>query len=123
MRTAVGIGDAVGEVLDREQAVGFEDAAFAVNPGGLNGVEPGALDREVVGDDADPTPTPFDLTIVVTDPLTHLLADMPGGVVPDQEQGFLPGRVELAAAPVQVVSRDGADRSAIDEPQPHLVGG
>src|SRR6266496_1846954 len=35
MRTAVGIGDAVGQLLDREQAVGFDDAAFAVNPGGL----------------------------------------------------------------------------------------
>ena len=36
VRAAVGISHAVGEFLDGEQAVGFEDAAFAVDPGGFS---------------------------------------------------------------------------------------
>src|SRR6266536_1102921 len=123
MRTAVGIGDAVGQLLDREQAVGFDDAAFAVNPGGLNGVEPGALDRQVVGDDADALALLLDLAVVVADPVAHQVADVPGRIVPDQEEGLHPVRLELAAAPVQVVDRDGADGLPIDEAQPQLVTG
>src|SRR6266496_2907339 len=121
MRTAVGIGDAVGQLLDREQAVGFDDAAFAVDPGGLNGVEPGTLDGQVVGDDADALALLLDLAVVVADPVAYQVADVPGRIVPDQEEGLHPVRLELAAAPVQGGDRDGADRSPIDEPQPHLV--
>ena len=103
--------------------VGFDDAAFAVDPGGFDGVEPGALDRQVAGDDPDAVAALLDLAVVVADPVAHLVADVPGGVVPDQEQRLLAVGVELAAAPVQVVDGDGADRPAIDEAQPHLVGG
>src|SRR5215218_5859689 len=123
MGAAVGIGDALSELVDGEQAVGFDDAAFAMDPGGFDGVEPGALDREVAGDDADPVAVLLDLAVVVPDPGADLLAGVPGGVVPDQEQGFLAGRVELLAAPVQVVDGDGADGTTFDEAQPHPVGG
>ena len=123
MGTTVGVGDAVGAFLDGEQAVGFEDAAFAVDPGGLDGVEPWTLDWQVAGDDADAVTRLLDLAVVVSDPVTDEVADVPGGVVPDQEQRLLAVGVELAAAPVEVVDGDGADRPAIDEPQPHPVGG
>src|SRR4051794_36772814 len=102
MGTAVGIGDAVGEFVDGEETIGFDDATFAVDPGGLDGVEPGALDREVAGDDADTMAMLLDLTVVVTDPGSDLLADAPGRIVPDQEEGLLVGRSELAAAPVEI---------------------
>ena len=52
MRAAIRVGNAVGELLDGEEAIGFKDASLAVDPGGLNGIEPGALDRQVAGDDA-----------------------------------------------------------------------
>src|SRR5205085_7213825 len=51
MRAAVGVADAVSELVDGEQAVGFDDFAFAVDPGGLDRVQPGALDRQIVGTD------------------------------------------------------------------------
>jgi len=89
MGTAVGIGDAVGKLVDGEEAISFEDSAFAVDPGSLDGVEPGALDREVAGDDADATAVLLGLAVVVTDPVAHQMADVPGGIVPDQEQGVL----------------------------------
>src|SRR5688572_19294357 len=122
MGTPVGVGNAVGELLDGEQAVGFEDAAFAVDPGGLNGVEPRTLDRQVAGDDPDAVTILLDLPVVVTDPVAHLVADVPGRVVPDQEQSLLAVGVELPAAPVEVLDGDGTDGPSVDEPQPHLVG-
>src|SRR5215211_223152 len=102
MGAAVGIGDAIGELVDGEQAVGFEDAAFAVHPGRFDGVEPGALDGQVAGDDPDAVAALLDLAVVVTGPVADLLADVPGGVVPEQEQRLLASRLELAAAPVEV---------------------
>jgi hypothetical protein len=123
MGTAVGVGDAVGEFIDGEQAVGFEDATFAVDPGRFDGVEPGALDRQVAGDDPDAVAVLLDLAVVVPEPVADLLADVPRCVVPDQEQGLLPVGVELAATPVEVVDGGGADGPAIDEPQPQPVGG
>src|SRR4051794_35736257 len=110
MGAAVGVGDAIGEVLDGQQAIGFDDAAFAVDPGGFDGVEPGALNWQVAGDDPNTDAALLDLAAVVTDPVTHQLADVPGGIVPDQEQGVLAGRLEFAAAPVQIVDGDSTDR-------------
>ena len=110
--TAVGIADTVSELVDGEQAVGFDDAAFAMDPGGLDGVEPGALDRQVAGDDPDANAALLDQSVVVPDPVAHLVADVPGGVVPDQEQRLLAVGVELAAAPVQIVDGDRADGPA-----------
>src|SRR5215217_6398087 len=118
---AVGIADAVGERVGGEQAVGFNDPALAVGPGGLDGVEPGALARQVAGDDAHPTTELPDLSVMAAEPVADLVAGVPGGVIPDQQEGVLAGRVELAAAPVQVVDGDGAHGSAVDEPQPDLV--
>src|SRR3954469_679991 len=123
MGTGVGIGDTVSKLVDGEQAVGFDDAAFAVDPGGFDGIEPRALDREVGGDDADTGADLLDLAVVVADPVTHKMADVPGGIIPDHDQRLLAVRLQLATAPLQVVDGDGADGSAIDKPQPHLVGG
>src|SRR5215210_1734729 len=121
MGTAVGVADAVGELVDREQAVSLDDAPLAVGPGRLDRVEPGALTGQVAGDDAHAPAAPLHLAIVVADPRADLVADVPGGVVPAQEQGRLAGGVERAAAPRQVVDRDGADGPAVDEAQPDLV--
>src|SRR4051794_16698324 len=99
VRAAEGVGDAVGEVLDREEAVGFEDAAFAVDPGRFDGIEPGALDRQEAGDDADAGTGVLDLSVVIPDPGADVLTDVPRRIVPDQAQGLLAVRLELGAAP------------------------
>ena len=101
VRAPVGIADPVSELVGREQAVGFDDASFAMDPGGLDGVEPGALARQVAGDDPHALTLVLDLAVVVTDPVADLMAGVPSGVVPDQEESLLPVGLELAAAPVR----------------------
>ena len=83
-----------------------------MDPGRFDGVEPRTFDGQVAGDDANATAAPLDLAVVVADPVAHRLADVPGGVVPDQEQGREALRRELCGAPRQVVDGDGADGSA-----------
>jgi hypothetical protein len=39
--------DAVGDLVGAEQTRGLDDSALAVDPLGLDGIEPGALDRQV----------------------------------------------------------------------------
>ena len=84
-------------VLGAEQAVGLDDAALAVDPLGLDRVEPGALDRQVAGDDAHAAARRcLTCAVVVADPGAHRLADVPGGVVPDQQQRRLARGRQLA---------------------------
>src|SRR5438067_5234310 len=123
MGTVVGVGDAIGELMAGEQAVGLDEPAFAVAPGCFDRVEPRTFDRPVAGDDPDTHATLLDLTGVVTAPVADLVADVPGGVVPDQPEGIRAVGVELAAAPVQGVAGDGAAGPAIAEPEPPVVGG
>src|SRR5215212_5055737 len=123
VRAPVGVADAVGEFVCGEQGVGFDDPPLAVDPGRLDGVEPGALTRQVAGDEADALPALLDVAVVVADPVADLLADVPGGVVPDHQERLLAGGLELAATPVQVVDGHRADGAAVDEAQPHPVGG
>src|SRR3954468_1416924 len=113
--TAVGVGDTVCEFVRGEQGVGFDDTPLAVDPGRLDGVEPGALTRQIAGDEADALPALLDLAVVVVDPVADLLADVPGGIVPDHEERLLAGGLELAAAPAQVVDGHRTDGAAIDE--------
>jgi hypothetical protein len=64
---------------------------------------------------------PLDLQIVGPDPRAHLLAGVPGGIVPQQNQdAFLLGRQPLAE-PGEKGGRDMTDRPAIDKPQQHSV--
>src|SRR5258706_2235227 len=122
-RATVGLAYPVLELVAGEQVVGFDDATFAVDPGRLDGVEPGALARQIAGDDPHTPALLLDQAVMRADLVADLVADVPGGIVPDQQQRRLAGGVELAAAPVQVVDGDGADRPTVNESEPHLVGG
>src|SRR3712207_4396099 len=113
--------DAVDELVGGEQAGGLGDASLAGDPLRLDGGEPGALDRQVAGDDPHAAAAPRDPAVVGADPVADVAADVPGGVVPDQQQRLLPGCLEPGAAPGQVCGRHGADRAAVDEAQPGLL--
>ena len=64
---------------------------------------------------------PLDLQIVGSEPRTHLPADVPGGIVPQQHQdAFLLGRQPLAK-PGAKGGRNMAHRPSIDTPQQHRV--
>src|SRR5712691_9078024 len=108
----------IRHLLGAEQARGFDHGALGMHPLGLNRVEPGTLDRQVAGQNADAMALLLDLPIVRPDPGAYRFTDVPGGVVPDQRPHGYAQRLQFGAAPVQELSRDRADGPASNEAQP-----
>jgi hypothetical protein len=117
--TAEDLANPLGELVSTEQPLGLNYLAFAMNPLRFYRVEPRALGGQKAGHYAHSAPTALlDLAVVGSDPSLDELGVVPGGVVPDQQQGLLAQLFELVAAPPQELRGYGAHRAAIDEPQP-----
>ena len=121
VRAAEGGADALDQLGGRQQPRRLGHAALAVPPLGLDGVEPRALDRQVAAHDPHPGAGVLDPAVVLLDPGADFLADVPGGVVPDQQQRRLARRPQPGAAPGEILGRERADRAAVDEAQPGLL--
>src|SRR3990172_8452259 len=89
-----------------------------MDPHRLNWVEPGTFLGQQTAQDAHTLTTPFHLPVMITDPISHRLTDMPGSVIPDQNQHRSPNRLQFLAAPGE--ETPGQDRIGIafDETQP-----
>src|SRR5262249_40720444 len=96
---------------------------LAVDPLGLDGIEPGAFTRQPAGDKADALPLRLDPMIMGVDPVAHLDAFMPRGIVPDQEQRLLAQRREFVAAPGQKLRGGSTDGLPYRKAQPDLFWG
>ena len=92
-----------------------------MHPFRLDRIEPGAFRREPEREDAHPFADLFDLLVVLSNPGPHDLADVPGGIVPDQQPRALTLRLQALAAPVEKLRSDVAHWSARDKAQPHLL--
>src|SRR5262245_15541315 len=111
----------VSDLLSAEQPSRLDDGALAMDPLGLNRVEPGTLDRQIARQDPHAVPLLLDLSVLCTDPSAHAFTHMPGGVVPDQPPHPHTGFLQPRTAPAQELLGDGADRPALDETQPDLL--
>ncbi len=109
-----------GQLASRQHPVQFDHLAFAVGPFRFNRVEPGTLGRQQKRQKAYPFARLLDLLMVSANPGTHLLAEMPGSVIPNQEPVGLAQLGEALTTPVQKLGGDGADGATSDEAPPHL---
>src|SRR5215208_1040160 len=122
VRTSEGRADPLGKLVGAQQTVGLYHLALAVNPLGLYGVEPWALFGQQAADDPHPSCSAlFDLPVMRGDPLSNLLGDVPGGVVPDQNPNLLARRLELLAAPPKEPRGYRAYGTTVHETHPHLL--
>jgi hypothetical protein len=71
--------------------------------------------------DPHSTATVFDAAVMLAEPASDLLGDMPTGVVSEEEQHLLACRLELFATPLEALRRYRAHGPAVDESQPCLV--
>ena len=115
MLTAKGRADAIRQLIGREHSIGFNHPPFAMRPFGLNGVEPGALDWQTTGQDAHAMAIVLHLAIVFSNPGAHLIANVPGSIIPDQSQDTFIHRFQLGTTPFKKLDRDIADRTSIHE--------
>ena len=114
---------ALGQLVSRQHAGGFDNGALAMQPLGLDGIEPRALAGQVAGQDTHAAALAFDLPVVGPNPVAHELADMPRGVIPDQHPDFDALARQRLATPFQKIQRDRTDRPTVHEAQQHAVWG
>ena len=113
--------DAVSQFLRAEQAGGFDDCPFAMDPLGLDRVEPWTLDRQIAGQDAHALSALFDLPIVGAHPGPHPLLTCQEALSQINAHRHAHTRTPASckrAAPGQELLGDGAHRAAIHEAQP-----
>ena len=87
----------------------------------LDWVEPRTFRRQKKGQNAHPFALSLDLLVLLSDPGPHLLAVMPGGIIPDQKPASLALLLQSSADPLQKLGGDGADRTPIHKTQRHLM--
>src|ERR1043165_6165591 len=113
--------DTIPDLSCGQRPIGFTDSFLAVLPLRLDRVEPRALDRQPTDQDADPTLL-LGAAVVFLEPAAYPLADVPGGVIPDQQQRRLAFGGQLLTDPAQEVLGDLADRATVHETQQHPAG-
>jgi len=113
--------DTFCQLCGRKQTGRLNDISLGVSPVRLNRIKPGTLDGKQAGNNAHSLLLLFDSTIVVADPVPHLVTNMPGAIIPDHDQSFLMHQGELLATPSELLDCDIADWSAIYKAQPYLL--
>src|SRR5712691_6107875 len=121
IRAPIIITDPLGELTSRKQAVAFGDIALAMDPFGLNRVQPGALSGEKEGQNAHALARLLHVLVVLAYPGAHHLRDVPARVIPDQQPIALAQKLETLTAPVEKLNADRTHRPSCDEAQPHLI--
>src|SRR5215210_809557 len=110
------------QFVGAEQAVWLGDGAFAMHPFRFDWVEPGTLAWQQTRHDPHSLAAVLDRAVVKPYPVADLLALVPRGIVPDQQQALDALHCQPLTRPRQKVDRDGTDWSARDKAQQHLVG-
>ena len=85
VRTTENPANPVGKLVSAQEIVRLDHFALAVNPFGLNRIQPRALLGQKTTYDPDPTPTVFDVAVVLVESSPDLFGDVPARVVPDEK--------------------------------------
>src|SRR5437763_440983 len=121
VRTSEVSTDPVSQKLPRKQPIVLNHVALSMNPLWLDGIEPGTLGGQKERQNAYPFSVLSHLLVVGTHPGAHLLAHMPGGIIPDQEPVALALGGQPLTTVVQKLGGDRAHGAPADKTQPHLV--
>ena len=119
--TAIVRIDPCFQVGGTQQPLGVRDRSLAMDPLGLDRIEPRAFGWQPIGDEPHALPAPLDGVVMGSQPRSNLLADVPRGVIPDHDQGGHPLGGQTVATPSEKRCGDGTDRASLHKPQPHLL--
>jgi len=111
--------DPFRDLVRCQQSCRFDDPSLAVHPLRLDRIEPRTLARQEADDDPHPCLPALDCPVVLPDPSPHLLAQMPTGVVPHEQQRPLPLYCQPVAAPIEELRCHRAHRATVHEAQQH----
>ena len=105
----------------RQQTGGFDHCPFSMDPMRFQGVEPGAFAGQRTTYNPDALAFPFDLPVMLAEPLPHGLAAVPRRVIPHQQQRGLAQSGQLGADPGQAGDGHRTHRAVGHEAQPHVL--
>src|ERR1700692_167839 len=100
--------DPLSQLFSGQQAISLNDVAFAVDPFGLNRVEPRTLRWQQERQDTHACPGLLDLLVVLANPGANSLTLVPGGIIPDQEPVGLALLEQPLTTPIQELRGDRA---------------
>lgn len=120
MMTIKGSTNSVSQGLFGKRSIRFNNPALPVRPLGFNRVEPRAFDGQITNQDANTFSSPFDGTVMFSNPATHSLAGVPTGIVPNHGQNRLAQCLDFLAAPLQKLNGNTAHRASIHKTQKHF---
>jgi hypothetical protein len=121
MRTTKVIINTLPGLLGSQFPLRLHDGSLAMDPTRLNGIEPGALDREQAGQNAYPT-LALGRGVMFFDPGLDPLTLVPGGVIPHQQQSLLPLTLQFLADPLKEGDAHLTYGTPIHKTQPYTPG-
>jgi hypothetical protein len=89
VRTIEDSAHPLGKLVCPEYSIGLHHLALAVDPFRFDGLKPRTLLRKKATYDPHSTAAVLDAAVVRSEPPPDLLGDVPGGIVPDEEQDLL----------------------------------
>src|SRR3989304_4871327 len=89
-----------------------------MDPHRLYRVEPGTFLGQQTAQDAHTLATPFHLTVMISDPMSYSSTNMPGSMIPDQNQHRFPNSLQFLATPGEEMLGQDAIGIAFDKTQP-----
>lgn len=120
MNTTISGANSLSQLMGRKGASLLYYASLTMNPFWLYGIEPWALGWKRTGDDAYSFARLLDLAVVFSYPLTNHLADVPGSIILNKEQGLFPLFLQSLAAPGKKLYRDITDGTTIYKAKKYL---
>ena len=108
------------EFVHMQLPIRFRNGPFAMDPFGLDAIQPGTLDRQRAHDNATAA-CPLDAPVVGLEPCPHGLTDVPRGIVPHQQQRCFPFRGQPFRQPRQKLGRYGTHRTTVHKAEEHAL--
>jgi hypothetical protein len=117
--TAIVLTDTRNQFSCSKLALGLHDCPLPVNPMRLNSIQPWAFGRQLA-DEYAYSFLSFCFAVVCPNPAPYRLGEVPRGVIPDNQQSFLPFFCQLSQHPVEKLCRKTRYGFATNKPQPDL---
>lgn len=113
------VTDAGFDLRGVQDGLRFDDVFFRVHPRGFDPIQPGTFHGQKAEQDTHTSSRAFDGVVMGSDRRFDGTAAVPGGIIPDHHQDAFPLLTKTLGGPEEEVDGQGADRAAIDKPQPN----
>ena len=116
-RTIQGTINLLFQFSRRQFSTRLYNSPFPMYPFWFNRIQPGAFGWQGTHPDANTLSQHRHLAIMFSNPVSNIFADMPGSVIPDQDQNPFTLGLKFFATPFQILSGQYTDWAIIDKTQ------